>query len=309
VCLPAAVGEVNRRRCEQSVRPSRAVGVPGTLEPLRARARSRSGRLWNEHEQALYPRTRRDHHTGPNTFLSDAAPGVYAVFDTVHGVVVETEVLPDGTRRTVKAEPMLLPGPMPGTYSQPMPIPADLFEPVELRLGEPLPRQVYGDPLPKEGNLLDVGVNGVRLLMFFTKPTPSEIDAVQGGHAQVRLLTRPRTIYLLFKLGTLSWCAGAFNVHRVPARARIVAPDPGEGYGWMCAVVMVDSTTRTVMAMRQFALTRKFSVAILSAYEAQRALKPDDAAHNAEVARLQRHSPDWLATEALIRFELGMSAS
>lgn len=251
--------------------------------------------------------------TNPDRDLEDAPPGTYVLYvvdeKTTHITAVTIEKLADGTRRTLKVEPLAIPM-HDATSSTPAlghAVSREGFEPVAVALGKPLPPS-FG-PVATDGNRVDIGVNGVCLCTFYKEPTAKEIDAIAGmGRVQVRLLTRPHTMLVLFKFGSLPWCEGIFNVHIVPEEARVVPAAPSEGYGWMLHLILVDSATGLVRGLRRLSLTRKFSLALLNTYNAQLARAPDYKEHQAEVRRLQRHSSERLAAEAMDRFEQGKTA-
>jgi len=249
--------------------------------------------------------------TDPERDLENAPPGTYVIYNidetTSHVTAVTIEKLADGTRRTLKVEPVAMHGSDPSTLALGHAVSREDFEAVEVALNKRLPAS-FG-PVVTDGNRVDIGVNGVCLCAFYNAPTDKEIDAITGkGRVQVRLLTRPHTMLLLFKFGGLPWCEGIFNVHIVPEEVRVVPAAPGEGYGWILHLILVDSTTGLVRGLRRLSLTRKFSIALLDAYSAQLARAPDYKEHQAEVRRLQRHSSERLASEAIDRFEQGKTA-
>lgn len=74
-------------------------------------------------------------------------------------------------------------------------------------------------------------------------------------------------------------------------------------------IVLVDASTGIVRSVRQLAMSRRFSCALLRAFERQKAVPADDEAHAREVARFIRKSPSALAAEAIDRFEQGDTAN
>ena len=111
----------------------------------------------------------------------------------------------------------------------------------------------------------------------------------------------------VFRYGDSSpWSEGSYSVHRVIAAhghgAAVCQPDPGEGYGWLVSSAIVDASTGKVAAIRQFALSRRFSVAVLREYEKQRAREPNEAIHMQQIDRFQQKSTEGLAAAAIDRF-------
>ena len=77
----------------------------------------------------------------------------------------------------------------------------------------------------------------------------------------------------------------------------------------MATLILVDARTGIVRSLRPLAMSRRFSCAILNAFERQKALPADDAAHVRETAWFRRKSTSALAADAIDRFEQGDTAS
>lgn len=227
-------------------------------------------------------------------------PGTYALADMVRGVHETIEVAADGSRRVLKAEPLGIPDPAEVEEALASP-PFEM-----LVVGKPF---CAGGPCWPEGLHLRIGPCGLDVVLFFGEPTDGEIKAVTEGRIAIRLLTAPHSMLFLIRCGDGPWMDAPFSVHRLPEEEHVCPPDPGEGYSWMATLILVDAETGIVRSLRPLAMSRRFSCAILNAFEKQKALPVDDAAHVRETARFRRKSTSALAAEAIDRFEQGDTAN
>ena len=257
----------------------------------------------------------------PRTYLTE--PGVYNNYDEVRGVTETIEVMADGQQRVLKSGPFPGMGPVPSCApadpSSPPPPPppaaasASLaanvcapFELIELALGKPYP---YGvPPGGAEGNQVTITPSGVLITRFLHQPTAYEIRSQDGGFA-MRLLHGQHTMMFLFRFGDGPWQDSPFSPHRLPVEFQVAPPAPGQGYGWLATIVMVDARTGLVRHVRKLALSQRFSVAILTAFNKLKSSSSDVAAHEREVVWMQRKSTSSLAGDAIDRFEQGDTKS
>ncbi|MEO7032866.1 MAG: hypothetical protein ABI548_03460 [Polyangiaceae bacterium] len=230
-------------------------------------------------------------------------PGMYAVMDVERGVMETIEVTRDGAQRVVKSQPVPLPNPSPAT-EEATGNAAPQFR--VLAVGQPY----FSDRADwEEGVRVNIAPDGVELAIFFEDPTAKEIAEIQSGRVAMRLITASQTMVFLLRLGSGLWQEAFYGLHRVPVAERGCPPDPGQGYGWMATIVTVNARTGVVAAIRQLALSRRFSCAILLAFEEQTGRAADDATHVREVTRFQTKSTAALAAEANDRFEQGDTAN
>ena len=244
----------------------------------------------------------------PYEQLKKAAPGPYRIYDTVRGVVEDVEVASDGSYKIIKSTPypsIKIPSGVDASNADL--IPAGPFELQEVRVGGLYAPKRTSWP---EGSTVQVGPSGIMHVQFLNEPTTTEIKRFQEGCVSVRLLVDTHTMMFLFRYGDHSpWCEASYSVHRVIAAhgidTAVCPPDPGEGHAWMVHGVIVDASTGKVAALRQYALSRRFSVACLRQHEAQKAREPNDTLHVRQVLRLQRKATEALAADALDRFVQG----
>lgn len=237
-------------------------------------------------------------------------PGFYLVMDPERGVTEKVFVNADGKARVIATEPIggasraaddsgMAQTRSAGGGSNVGHAP---FELREFAIGKPFHPALTSCP---EGALVEIWPDGIVLAQSLDTPTDEEKRQVRYDRFSMRLLTRRHTILFLAKFGDSRWIDAPFSVHRIPEAYRVCPPDPGPGYGWPLTVVLVDASTGLVVALRVLSLSRRFSCAVLRAFEAQKSRQADDNAHVLETAHLQRKSTARLAAEATERFEQG----
>lgn len=250
----------------------------------------------------------------PYQQLKNAKPGRYRIMDTLRGRVEDVEVKGDGSYTIINStpDPSIKIPLTPGVHAADADlIPRGPFEFQEVRVGE---LYAPGRTSWPEGSTVYIGPSGISHVQFYNEPTTTEIKSFQEGRISVRLLVDTHTMMFLFRYGDHNnWCEASYSVHRVIAAHRIEAavcpPDPGEGHTWMVHGIVVDAATGKVIALRQYGLSRRFSVACLRQYEAQKARGPNDLLHIRQVQRFQRKSTETLAGDAVDRFEQGETRS
>jgi len=224
------------------------------------------------------------------------------------------EVAGDGSHKVIKSTPtpsIKIPS-TPGMYAGNAElVPAGPFELQEVRVGELYAPNRTSWP---EGSTVSIGPSGIAHVQFLYEPTTTEIKRFHEGRISVRLLADTHTMMFLFRYGDYrKWCEASYSVHRVIAahgiETAVCPPDPGEGYTWMVHGIIVDAATGKVVAIRQYGLSRRFSLACLREHEAQKAREPNDAVHERQVQRFQRKSTEALAADAIDRFEQGETRS
>ncbi len=231
------------------------------------------------------------------------APGDYSLMDLVRGVTETIRVGPDGSRRVLQTVALGIEDRSATCTGTNLPAP---FGPILVEVGAQFHPTRSRWP---EGTHVEVTPGGLQFVLFVDGPTEKEMNNVGRGQIAVRLLTAPQTMMFLLQCGSSQWMDAPFSLHRAPEEMRVCPPDPGDGYGWMCTLILVDAGTGTVRSLRQLALSRRFSCAVLNAFEKQGSLLGDDAAHVREVAWFQRKSTSSLAGEAIDRFAQGDTAN
>lgn len=234
-----------------------------------------------------------------DTMVPLTEPGTYALMDIERGVCETIEVGADGSRRVIKTVPFGDTETRIAAARACVPAP---FALIHYEVGKPLvPDQIRFS----EGTQLEITPGGLTFFQFIEAPTEKEAASLERGRIAMRIVSTPRTLMVLLRCGDGHWADAAYSVHRVPQEYRVCPSDPGEGYGWLAMLVLVDARTGIVRSLRRLAMSRRFSCALLRAFEQQKALPADDEAHARDVAWFQRKSPSALAAEAIDRFEQG----
>jgi len=229
--------------------------------------------------------------------------GRYLMFDQVRGVAETVEVDSAGTQRVVDSKPLPI---GPGDGREPEVIgAAGPFEAREVVVGSLY--QAGATKYP-EGAHASITPGGVELALFIDEPTAQEVRTIQGKDFEAYLVEQPNTMLFLAKFGDL-WFEAPYNVHRVPSQFRAWPPAPSQGYGWPLAIVVVDARTGVVRAMRNLALSNRFSSATLRALAEQANRAADLDAHVREVIALRAKRFPELAATATTRFVLGETAN
>ena len=132
-------------------------------------------------------------------------------------------------------------------------------------------------PLPG-GSQFNLTSDGASLIQFVPDPTRFEVEAVQFGAAEFRLLVDEGVIYFLFRFWhgrrALPWGDAQYSVgqyrgphaHLMPDEADLLV-EPEEGFP--LATHLVDSTTGIVLATRAVILSNKLSAKLAHAITRQ----------------------------------------
>lgn len=226
-------------------------------------------------------------------------PGRYLSLDMVHGVAELIEVAQDLTQHVVETRPILSVIGDVEAMAPPCPVQGQAVG------------QLYAAPRTTwpEGMHARVSPDGIELALFWASPAAQEIAMLHTQPIEMRLLSDTHAMMFLLRFGRGYWQEAPYSVHRVPPGLRGAPPDPGPGYGWPLYVVLVDARTGIVQGLRMIALSRRFSCAVLHAFEKQVALPADDTLHIQQVHRMQRRSLESLAAAAMDRFVQGETAN
>lgn len=105
---------------------------------------------------------------------------------------------------------------------------------------------------------------GHELRIYLAVPTAAEIEAVRDGRAEFRLFVRDPVIFLLARLGMLSWFATPFNYHVVPApHLPVLELLQTSESRILLQVFLIDAATGTLHVIRAISLSPGFSRALV----------------------------------------------
>jgi hypothetical protein len=124
-----------------------------------------------------------------------------------------------------------------------------------LAIGEPFPFSC--ERLP-EGPIYNFDLGGHMLHYFFRMPTPSEISSLQSGEAEFGLYVHGPAIFLLHRFGEMLWQDSSYSWWLVAEEARKI-PTVGDGLHALLKVVMVDTETRIIVALRALTFSPVFT--------------------------------------------------
>lgn len=140
------------------------------------------------------------------------------------------------------------------------------------------------------------------LRLFFSQPSAQEIANVARGRAEFGLFVEDEQIIFLYRFGHGEWSDAPFSIHRVPASERVL-PQPLSGEQRMALnVMLVSADDGIVRALRFVSFSPEFSQRLHAALQAQAALPFDQAAYDANLARIyELNTSPGLAGRAVVR--------
>jgi hypothetical protein len=173
------------------------------------------------------------------------------------------------------------------------------YEPIQLRIGDQYPKHLRYEN-QTEGLLATLHGAGLLFTFFVTDPTDKEVDDVEHGAFQLRAAHDTHTILFLLQLGSQQWCDCPFSMYR--SAVRQIPPDPGEGYSWPIEIVLVDSATNIIKAMRLVTANRAFCLQ-LGEWMHDQLSRPDDPdLHAKQVQHYMRSTTKGLAQRATLKY-------
>lgn len=147
-----------------------------------------------------------------------------------------------------------------------------------------------------EGCEFNWTINGLELALRLAGPTAEEVEAARAGHAEFALAVEEGVIFLLYQFGggRIPWSDAPFSIHLVPATHRAAPPVMKTADSRLVLqVVLLDSQTGIVRAIRAVSLSRAFSQVLASAMAAQEATPfAGRSAHDAAVGRVYAQCPE-----------------
>lgn len=147
----------------------------------------------------------------------------------------------------------------------------------EFRIGERYPDFVY----QQEGMRIGIDNSGATLMINFNAPTKSEIENIQNGDIEYKLLYYHDVIWFLFKFGSENWNEVPYTIHMAPEGVDI--PEIDEGLGLACLLILLDNRNGELKAMRYISFSTEFSKAFKVCIEAQKEKPFDQLSYNLEL--------------------------
>jgi hypothetical protein len=124
-----------------------------------------------------------------------------------------------------------------------------------IAIGEPFDLDVQTFP---EGCHFNYDSSGYWLHYLYQNPTKVEIDSIQKGEADFGLYVRGPILFLLHRFGQMNWNDAAYSWWLVSEEFRKI-PEEGEGFHALLKVVLVDTNTGIVKALRALTFSAEFT--------------------------------------------------
>lgn len=108
-----------------------------------------------------------------------------------------------------------------------------------------------------EGTRFDMSDSGATLCIYFNRPTKQEIEDVKNGSLQFKMFTKNNIIFILSKFGNMSWMDSPYHVALSKNLSKLDYINDGLGYS--CSIILVDTATGEIKAMRYISFNTSFS--------------------------------------------------
>lgn len=171
-----------------------------------------------------------------------------------------------------------------------------------LAIGEPYDPSVTEWP---EGSIYNYDSSGHWILIMYRELTEEEIKGVQEGPIHFGLFVHAPVLFLLHQCGRMGWHDCPYSWWRVPPEDRSL-PDVTPGYHALVKIVLIDSSTGLVRALRACTFSSEFTLRLHTAITGQSHIRWSDEEHQAIIQSVYRaYSPGKLAQHAGIRCQGG----
>ena len=144
-----------------------------------------------------------------------------------------------------------------------------------LAINEPFDQTINCWP---EGTMFNVDASGHWLIYFYSSPSQVETRSIQGGEAQFGLFIADSVIFLLHQFGEMPWNDAPYSVWLVSEEERKL-PEVSDHFHALLRIVMVDTSTGLVAALRALTFSAQFTKALHQAIHVQASLPWDRSLH------------------------------
>ena len=115
----------------------------------------------------------------------------------------------------------------------------------------------------------DIDDAGATMLVFFDRPTQSEIDQFKSDkNFEIRFTELSDVIMVTAKIGNLNWVDAPYNAHLSKNLSKFTLPKEGEGLA--LTLILVDAHSGEIKSIRLMGLSTKFSQRLFGAAMEQR---------------------------------------
>jgi len=151
-----------------------------------------------------------------------------------------------------------------------------------------------------EGTMFNVDASGHWLIYLYSSPSPVEVQSIQQGDAQFGLFMADSVIFLLHQFGQMPWNDSSYSIWLVAEEERRL-PEISDHLHVLLRVVMVDTSTGLVAALRALTFSAQFTKALHQAIHIQASLPWDKTRHEQTIQDLySRFATDDLVRQARI---------
>lgn len=149
-------------------------------------------------------------------------------------------------------------------------------------------------PWPAEAAQWRLCEDGVELVIFYANPTAAEVRAVKSGVAGFALLASDAALILAHRFHPLPWSDTPWQACRqTDLTAGLIDVEPGEHL--VVRVILVDSTTGLIRAIRMTSWPEEFASAVRAAIGRQLRSRATDAQGGAQIAAWYQAYPTTTA--------------
>ncbi len=161
-------------------------------------------------------------------------------------------------------------------------------------VGQPYNAEARG-VWPAAGAQWRLSEDGVELVLFLADPAASEVEAVTKGRAKFALVAGEHALILAYRFAPMPWSDAPWQA----CRQRDLTAGINPGKDQAVVVILVDSSTGVVRALRMTAWNAEFAGAVARAIGRQLRNRSTDAQGAAEIEAWYRRYPD---SKTLVEF-------
>ena len=140
--------------------------------------------------------------------------------------------------------------------------------------------------------------SGASLCIYYSAPTPDEVETIRQGEVKLGLYITGDIIFLLIKFGDLDWMDAPYNWHLSKPYAFGVI---NEGFGFGMTVFFVDATTGILEVARLVGWVTEMSKSFMQEVEAQKVMEFNKSRYHVKLNEIYlRYTTDDLVKQGHI---------
>ncbi|MBC8588078.1 hypothetical protein [Paratissierella segnis] len=148
----------------------------------------------------------------------------------------------------------------------------------------------------QEGVRFDMTDIGSTMTILFNKPTRNEIEYVKAGKLQFGMFVKNDIIFILSKFGSLQWMDAPYHVALSKNLTKLNDIEDGQGYN--CHIILADSSTGEIKAMRLIGFSTQYSIKLKENIEAQQKTEFNKVQYDVDLASTMMN----YSTKEMVRF-------